>query len=100
MEDAFQTAAQWYDGTNAVRHSGTLSWDGRGGFALAGPDAHDEFDAADLRFGETRPEQRVYRRASVPDFRLILPKEIPAGLAAQLPVSSACKLREILTATA
>ena len=50
MEDAFQTAAQWYDGTNAVRHSGTLSWDGRGAFTLAGPEARDEFDAADLRF--------------------------------------------------
>jgi len=88
MEDAFQTAAEWYDGTNAVRHSGTLSWDGRGGFTLAGPEARDEFDAADLRFGEMRPDQRVYHRASVPDFRLILPTAIPAGLAAQLPAKS------------
>ena len=88
MEDAFQVAAEWYDGTNAVRHSGELSWDGRGGFSLAASTSHIEFDASDLRFGETRPGRILYRRESMPDFRLILPEDIPPGLAAQLPAKS------------
>lgn len=88
MADAFAIAAEWYDGTNAVRHSGELAWDGSGGFTLVSPTAHDSFAAADLRFGETRPGQRVYRRESLPGFRLILPENVPPGLAAQLPAKS------------
>lgn len=85
VDDAFSVAAQWYDGTNALRHTGTLSWDGAGRLALAAPTALEEFAASDLHYCEARPGSRVYRRESLPDFRLILPEEIPAGLAAQLP---------------
>ncbi|MBX7481762.1 M48 family metallopeptidase [Qipengyuania qiaonensis] len=88
MDEAFRVAAEWYDGTNAVRHSGNLSWDGSGRFSLVAPASQMEFEAADLRFGETRPGKTVYRRKSVPDFRLILPDDIPPGLAAQLPAKS------------
>ena len=88
MGEAFEVAAEWYDGINAVRHSGELTWDGRGAFMLDGPTDRQSFAATDLRFGETRPGKIVYRRDSVPDFRLILPEEIPPGLAARLPAKS------------
>ncbi len=85
MGEAFTIPADWYDGTNAVRHSGQLAWDGRGTFMLDAPTDRQSFAASDLRFGETRPGKIVYRRESVPDFRLILPQDVPPGLAAQLP---------------
>ncbi|MEX0342594.1 MAG: M48 family metallopeptidase [Erythrobacter sp.] len=88
MEGTITIAAEWYDGINAVRHSGELAWDGRDSFTLEAPTARDRIAASDLRFGETRPGQRVYRLQSIPDFRLILPEDIPPGLAAQLPAKS------------
>lgn len=88
MGEAFLVAAEWYDGINAVRHSGELTWDGRGALTLDGPTDRQSFAATDLRFGETRPGKIVYRRDSVPDFRLILPEGIPPGLAARLPAKS------------
>ncbi|MFW2349694.1 M48 family metallopeptidase [Qipengyuania sp.] len=88
MEDAFQTEAQWYDGTNALRHEGKLTWDGDGIFRLVGPTSEQAFAAEDLRYAETRPGKLLYRRESIPDFRLILPDDLPAGLAARLPGKS------------
>ena len=88
MEDSFRSAAEWYDGTNAIRHAGELRWDGQGGFALDGPTSQVSFPAADLRFSEARPDRIIYRRESLPDFRLILPPDLPPGLASHLPARS------------
>ncbi len=85
MDDAFEVPAEWYDGTNALRHSGVLRWDGRGGLSLQASSSRVDLDAGDLRFGETRTDRTLYRRESVPDFRLILPNDLPPGLASQLP---------------
>ncbi len=85
MDTAFTISAEWYDGTNAVRHSGVLNWDGRGRMVLDAPTSRIDLDAKDLRYGETRPGRLVYRSESMPDFRLILPDDLPPGLAAQLP---------------
>ena len=40
---------------------------------------------ADLEYGEERGGELVYRRSSEPDFRLIVPAELPPGLAAKMP---------------
>ena len=88
MDDAFSVPVQWYDGVTAVRHSGTLAWDGGETLTPDSPTARDSFAASDLRFAETRPGSVVYGRESLPDFRLILPGDIPAGLAARLPAKS------------
>lgn len=88
MDEAFRIPAQWYDGTNAVRHTGELSWDGRETLSLDAPTSAQRFAASDLRFGESRPGQHVYQRESLPDFRLMLADELPPGLAAQLPAKS------------
>ena len=85
MDDTFSVPVQWYDGATAVRHSGTLAWDGRETLTLDSPTARGSFSASDLRFAETRPGSVVYGRKSLPDFRLILPEDVPAGLAAKLP---------------
>ncbi len=87
MESPFKTEAQWYDGTSAVRHSGELTWDGGETFELTSPTARDGFAASDLVFGEARSRTVIYRRESTPDFRLILPADIPPGLAARLPAA-------------
>ena len=88
MDDAFEVPAEWYDGTNALRHSGVLRWDGRGGLSLQASSSRVDLNAADLRFGETRTDRTLYRRESVPDFRLILPNDLPPGLTSQLPGKS------------
>jgi Zn-dependent protease with chaperone function len=88
MDEAFRIPAQWYDGTNAVRHTGELAWDGRETLSLHAPTANERFAASDLRFGESRPGQHVYHRESLPDFRLMLADELPAGLASKLPAKS------------
>ena len=88
MDEAFRIAAQWYDGTTAIRHTGELAWDGRETLTLDAPSAQETFAASDLRFGESRPGQHVYHRESLPDFRLMLADELPAGLASKLPAKS------------
>ena len=88
MDDAFEVPADWYDGTNALRHSGVLRWDGRGGLSLQASSSRVDLNAADLRFGDTRTDRTIYRRESVPDFRLVLPNDLPPGLASQLPEKS------------
>ena len=84
MDDAFEVPAEWYDGTNALRHSGVLRWDGRGGLSLQASSSRVDLNAADLRFGEIRTDRTLYRSESVPDFRLFLPNDLPPGLASQL----------------
>ena len=88
MDDAFEVPADWYDGTNALRHAGVLRWDGRGGLSLQASSSRVDLNAADLRFGDTRTDRTIYRRESVPDFRLVLPNDLPPGLASQLPEKS------------
>ena len=68
MDDAFEVPADWYDGTNALRHSGVLRWDGRGGLSLQASSSRVDLNAADLRFGETRTDRTLYRSESVPIF--------------------------------
>lgn len=85
MERAFQTPAQWYDGHSAVRHEGEALWDGGGKLSLRGFSSEMDIALADLEYGEHRGGELVYRSSSHPDFRLILPEDLPAGLAAHLP---------------
>ena len=85
MDTSFQLAAEWYDGHSALRHAGELHWDGHAGLVLHAPTARAEFAVDDLQFADTRPRQIIYRRKSQPDFRLILPADMPPGLAARLP---------------
>ncbi|WP_226699612.1 M48 family metallopeptidase [Qipengyuania gaetbuli] len=87
-DEAFQLAAQWYDGQNAVRHEGEAVWDGGDSLRLAAPTSRMEVPLSDLAWGEERGGQKVYQRTSEPDFRLILPAELPAGLAARLPAKA------------
>ena len=67
---------------------GVLRWDGADRLTLDASGVETQFDVADLQFAENRPGQIVYRRETVPDFRLILPAELPPGLAARLPAES------------
>lgn len=85
MEEAFQVAATWYDGHSAVRHEGEAVWDGLKQLSLTAPTSRIDVELADLRFGEARAETVIFRRDSEPDFRLLLPAEIPPGLAHCLP---------------
>ncbi|EDL49671.1 M48 family metallopeptidase [Erythrobacter sp. SD-21] len=88
MEDVFHQPAVWYDGESAIRHEGEAHWDGSDTLSLRGFSGSMEVDFADLVYGEERGGELVYRRSSVPDFRLILPEDLPAGLAAKLPAKA------------
>ena len=85
MESNFQTSAQWYDGHSAIRHQGEAVWDGADTLALRGPTGAMEVAIPDLEYAEERGGELVYRRTSEPNFRLILPADIPPGLASRLP---------------
>lgn len=87
-DDAFQLAAQWYDGHNAVRHEGVAVWDGGQSLSLTSPTSVMDVPFGDLTWGEERGGEKVYRRTSEPDFRLILPSDIPPGIAAHLPAKA------------
>ncbi|MFA6220006.1 MAG: M48 family metallopeptidase [Erythrobacter sp.] len=87
MDGGFAVAASWYDGGNALRHEGTARWDGREGFVLDSGTSRIEVPLAELRFSETRGATRIYHRAGEDGFRLILPRDVPAGLAGRLPAS-------------
>ena len=84
-ETAFQSFAQWYDGHTAIKHEGEAVWDGGGLLRLSGASGSLDVPFADLEFGEERAGEIVYRRASAPDFRLILPADLPASLSSKLP---------------
>jgi hypothetical protein len=84
-DEDFRIPVSWYDGTTALRREGTASWSGDrllldedGGVRYAVP-------FADLHFVETLPDERVYGRHSVPDFRLRLPLALPPGIERHLP---------------
>ena len=87
-EDAFRIPATWYDGHSAVRHQGEAVWDGADRLDLASPSSAIELALRDLAWGEERGGEKVYRRTSEPDFRLILPADLPPGLAARLPAKA------------
>ena len=87
MDDAFRTRAVWYDGHSAIRHEGEAVWTGGDRLQLLGADTLGamDVDISDLVYGEERAEEIVYSRTSVPDFRLILPADMPARLARRMP---------------
>ena len=85
MENSFQIPAQWYDGQSAVRHQGEVVWDGAETLSLRGPTGAMEVLISDLEYGEERGGERVYRGISEQNFRLIVPADIPPGLASKLP---------------
>ena len=87
-DEAFRVAAQWYDGHSAIRHEGEAAWDGGGVLSLVARTGAMDVPLDDLAWGEERGGQKVYRRTSEPDFRLILPSELPAGIAAHLPAKA------------
>jgi Zn-dependent protease with chaperone function len=86
MDDAPEVKANWYDGCSALRHAGTAQWDGGDCLVLRGSAGTIlTVPLAELRFQEMRPDALSYRLADEPDFRLLLPRELPASLAAVLP---------------
>lgn len=85
MDEAFRTYAQWYDGHTAIRHEGEAVWDGGDGLALRGFGGGMDVPLSDLEYGEERAGELIYRRKTEPDFRLILPANLPSGLASKLP---------------
>ena len=85
METALRIPASWYDGQTAIRHTGDAVWDGGDTLHLAGGNGAVDVPFADLEYGEERGGERVYRRVSLPEFRLVLPADLPPALAAQLP---------------
>lgn len=81
-----RVTANWYDGRSALRHTGTAEWDGDAGLVLHGADGVAvTVPLAALQFQETRPDALSYRLAGDPDFRLLLPRDVPAELATRLP---------------
>ena len=84
-DSAFKTSAQWYDGHSAVRHQGTATWSGGDALVLNSDTGEEHLALADLTYGEARAGETVYRRKSVPDFRLVLPAPLPEPLAQALP---------------
>lgn len=84
-DTSFQTPAQWYDGLSALRREGEAVWDGAGILTLRGASGNMKVPLADLEYGEERGGEIVYRRVSEPDFRLIVPADLPPGLASKLP---------------
>ena len=85
MPVTHQIPANWYDGQTAVRHEGEAVWDGRTDLELISPTSRIAAPLSGLQFGEERNETVLYRLHSDPDFRLILPKDVPAELARHLP---------------
>lgn len=85
MDEAFQAAAQWYDGHTAIRHEGEAVWNGGDVLALRSSSGDTDVPFADFEYAEERAGELVYRRSSQADFRLILPADLPAGLASKLP---------------
>lgn len=92
MADAFTVPAYWYDGQSALRRQGKASWNGEDRLTLeaqkgeAAPDHTPlHISLANLVFTEDRRAETVYHRKDEPDFRLILPKELPSGLSKRLP---------------
>ena len=87
-DEAFQVAAQWYDGHNAVRHEGEALWQGGDRLHLAAASSTMDVAFSDLAWAEERGGQKVYRLQSEPEFRLILPADLPAGIEARLPAKA------------
>jgi Zn-dependent protease with chaperone function len=88
MDESVSVPASWYDGHNALRHEGTVRWEAAGHLSLDAGSSHIEVPLAELRFSEARGDRHLYSREGVEGFRLILPAEVPAGLAAQLPATA------------
>ena len=87
-DPAFTAPAVWYDGVSALRHEGTARWTPPGTLLLEQHGtAAMEIALDDLRFAELMGERRIFTRASNPDFRLRLPRELPPGLAHHLPAA-------------
>ena len=85
MEESFRAPAHWYDGHSAVRHEGEALWDGAQQIALRSASSNLDISLRELVYAEERGGQKVYRWTGDEDFRLILPADLPPGLAAALP---------------
>lgn len=87
-DPAFTAPAVWYDGVSALRHEGTARWQPPGSLLLEqGGAVAIDIALDDLRFSELMGDRRIFTRASNPDFRLRLPRELPPGLAHHLPAA-------------
>ena len=79
-------SASWYDGLTAARHEGTARLDRTGSLLLQDQgDAVLQVPLDDLVFGEKLASETVFKRASLPDFRLRLPGDLPPEFLAALP---------------
>ena len=86
MSEAERVPASWYDGHSAVRHEGWATNAGGGQIRLE-PEWGEtlEVAATDLRHVDSRRDEQVYSLEGTPDFRLTVPADLPAGLAAVFP---------------
>ena len=79
-------SASWYDGLSAVRRDGTAWLDETGSLILRDRAGNSEtVPPGDLVYGESLQAETVYKRESVPDFRLRLPRDLPPALVSALP---------------
>ena len=76
--------ASWYDGLTAVRHEGVARIEGST-LVLDDGSGAQAVPLGDLEYSETLREEIVLRRASLPDFRLRIPRDLPAELLSALP---------------
>ena len=88
VSEPVRIAASWYDGHSARRHEGAVHWDGGDSFVLDdGYGGRESIALNDLRAIDRQRDATVYSRTSMADFRLTLPKDLPAGFARNLPSS-------------
>ena len=86
MDEYSSVPAQWYDGITARRHDGEARAGLAGAIVLAEEYREDVVLPAGALVRQDRQAERViYAGRDNPDFRLILPREVPPSLSAALP---------------
>lgn len=87
-DPAFSSPAHWYDGISALRHDGMARWSPPATLVLEQHGvAIREIALHELRFAELAGDRRVFTLTGNPGFRLRLPRDLPPGLAHNLPAA-------------
>ncbi|MFN2099468.1 M48 family metallopeptidase [Altererythrobacter sp. MF3-039] len=86
MTDDERIPVSWYDGQSAARHDGWAALEGPGTIRLRSDWGDDVAVAADdLRHVDSRRDSHVYALGSNDNFRLTVPRDLPASFDAVLP---------------